>query len=167
MEVSVGRNKDSKWNAYTLWCYVLLITTLYNAILCPIQIARLHGCDGFCWFWIDTIFDLVYVVDIVLNICSFRNKLAVFEHKSVKQQKYTDRRFWEDVAATLPLEVLCFGVGVQYRPLLRMNRNLRLVFFAFSLCHLTHNSMYSIATFPYPPTIYLIPLQQSPTTFTS
>lgn len=128
------------WNMWfrTVWDYIIPFIILYNSIAIPLRIAMFHRHDvpeiNIPLLAVDSLFDLLLVVDIVLRMTVF---VELDEHATNLQElnrrvytrkiakAYLKGQFLTDFLASLPLDLLVLQFSSIYLPFFRLNKLLR------------------------------------------
>ncbi|XP_055707995.1 uncharacterized protein LOC129804572 isoform X4 [Phlebotomus papatasi] len=111
-------------NFYFHWLMVLTFCVLYNlwALIVRQSFPELQDLASNFWFTCDCISDIVFVLDVVVQLRTgyLEQGLMVYDDKKLAKHYIRSREFLLDLAALIPLDLLQIRFGTQ--PLLRFPR---------------------------------------------
>ncbi|GAB0099776.1 pneumococcal serine-rich repeat protein isoform X1 [Sergentomyia squamirostris] len=111
-------------NFYFHWLMVLTFCVLYNmwALIVRQSFPELQDLASNFWFACDCISDVVFVLDVVVQLRTgyLEQGLMVYDDKKLAKHYIKSREFLLDLAALIPLDLLQIKFGTQ--PLLRFPR---------------------------------------------
>ncbi|XP_055679126.1 uncharacterized protein LOC129787501 isoform X3 [Lutzomyia longipalpis] len=111
-------------NFYFHWLMVLTFCVLYNlwALIVRQSFPELQDLASNFWFACDCISDIVFVLDVVVQLRTgyLEQGLMVYDDKKLAKHYIKSREFLLDLAALIPLDLLQIRFGTQ--PLLRFPR---------------------------------------------
>ncbi|XP_059622102.1 uncharacterized protein LOC132265433 isoform X2 [Phlebotomus argentipes] len=111
-------------NFYFHWLMVLTFCVLYNlwALIVRQSFPELQDLASNFWFACDCISDVVFVLDVVVQLRTgyLEQGLMVYDDKKLAKHYIRSREFLLDLAALIPLDLLQIRFGTQ--PLLRFPR---------------------------------------------
>lgn len=118
-------NPDENFTFY--WLMMTSLAVLYNFWTCIARQAfpEIQQACNVCWISLDVIFDLVYVLDIVVQARTgyLERGLVVYDGRKLLRHYFCSWKFAVDAAALLPLDVIQLHTGPV--PMLRAPRFLK------------------------------------------
>lgn len=109
------------------WLLFVTIAVLYNLWTCIVRQAfrELQYDERFMWITFDILFDIIYILDIVVQLRTgyLEQGLMVFDTVKLAKQYLGSIYFKMDIISLLPLDFIQFAIG--WQPLLRFPRFLK------------------------------------------
>ncbi|CAL1529930.1 unnamed protein product [Lymnaea stagnalis] len=119
------------------WLGVVTVSVLYN-VWTPIAREAFkeiqEGCYP-CWFSFDAIFDIIYILDIIVQFRTgyLDQGLMVYDSKKLRERYTKSKVIYVDFLSLLPLDLLQLVIGVH--PMIRFPRFLK-VYRTFRFLHM-------------------------------
>uniref|UniRef100_A0A2C9K8A9 Ion transport domain-containing protein n=1 Tax=Biomphalaria glabrata TaxID=6526 RepID=A0A2C9K8A9_BIOGL len=119
------------------WLGVVTLSVLYN-IWTPIAREAFkeiqEGCHV-CWFFFDALFDLIYILDIVVQFRTgyLDQGLMVYDSKKLRDRYSKSKVIYIDFISLLPLDLVQIAIGIH--PMMRFPRFLK-VYRTFRFLHM-------------------------------
>lgn len=128
-EIPRPRSFDPHDRIYLAWLSLVSVCFLYNAIIIPYRAAFLEPNEIYYWFIGDYLCDLIYLVDLIIwkpSIKTFVNGIEVSNKKEITRKYVLSQDFTLDVCCLIPFDVLYLIPGVNFNPLLRLLRLIKI-----------------------------------------
>ncbi|XP_039960543.1 uncharacterized protein LOC120774809 isoform X2 [Bactrocera tryoni] len=111
-------------NFYFYWLMILTVSVLYNlwALIVRQSFPELQQAVPIFWFVCDTLTDVVFVFDIVVQLRTgyLEQGLMVYDDKKLALHYIHSRDFFFDIISLIPLDLIQLKIGAN--PLLRFSR---------------------------------------------
>ena len=54
----------------TIWNFIMVLLLVYTATVMPFRLAFIKAPIGSSWFWVETVIDIFFIMDVIVNLTS-------------------------------------------------------------------------------------------------